>query len=289
MCRVALAAVLAAFVSASAVRADAFDRYADADLRQAPKAKGVEKLDKVTASQLIEHAGTLPGRAAAFLIVRTNEGRFSKLLVQPARQKVHSGGTVPILLVERFVTFREGQERSIQAQLKTVRLFDGFQFSLDLGSVVPAAVGGDLRVVAQGGKVAVEPVGKAELYLVTRPLPEKAPPKASGFKPGEPFSPRFFAGNYKLHDDGRRSGTLRLEVDDKGEVSGFFYSDKDGKKYDVEGKVGKPAHRIRFRITFPQTVADYDGHLFTGDGAAMAGTGRMQERETGFYALRVEN
>jgi len=79
-----------------------------------------------------------------------------------------------------------------------------------------------------------------------------------------------------------------LKVDEEGDVSGYYYSDKDGKKYAVEGQVGKPAHRIRFRITFPQAVQDFQGWMFTGDGRALTGTSRLQERETGFYALRVE-
>ena len=47
-------------------------------------------------------------------------------------------------------------------------------------------------------------------------------------------------GTYRLLDDGRRSGSLTLKVADNGDVTGSFYSDKDGKKYDVTGKIGTP-------------------------------------------------
>jgi hypothetical protein len=282
-------AALAALLAPQALHADAFDHYTNPILAKVPQAKGVLKLQQVTPGQLTEHAGVLPGSTAAFLVVRTNEGRLAKLLVQPARQKLPGGeGSVPVLLVERFVTFREGEERAVQAQGHNVRLFDAFQLSLDLGQVVPAKVGGDLRFVAGPDKTYIEPAGKAELYLLTRALPEATPKKLAKLEIGAPFEPRYFNGTYKLYDDGRRSGMLHLKVVAKGDVTGYYFSDKDGKKYEVEGKVGTPPHSIQFRVTFPRTVQDFQGWLFTGDGRALTGSSRMQERETGFYALRVE-
>ncbi|MCS7047452.1 MAG: hypothetical protein NZO58_13930, partial [Gemmataceae bacterium] len=85
-----------------------------------------------------------------------------------------------------------------------------------------------------------------------------------------------------------RSGTLHLKVADNGQVSGAFYSDKDGSKYEVEGKIGNPNHTITFLITFPRTVQHFTGAMFTGDGKAIAGFARLQERETAFYAVRIE-
>src|SRR5207245_343278 len=125
-------------------------------------------------------------------------------------------------------TYKEGEERTVLAQGQNVRLFDGFQFNLDLGQVVPAAVGGDLRFVAAEGKVALRPVGKAEMFLLTKPLPEAAPKKSAKVAVGDKFEPRLFNGVYKLYDDGRRSGTLHLKVLQGGEVEGAYYSDKDG-------------------------------------------------------------
>ena len=89
-------------------------------------------------------------------------------------------------------------------------------------------------------------------------------------------------------NDHKVQGMLHLKVAANGEVSGHYFSDKDGKKYDVEGKVGTPPHSIQFRIMFPRTIQDFQGWLFTGDGRALTGSSRLQERETGFYALRVE-
>ena len=218
----------------------------------------------------------LPGTTAAFVVVRTNDGRLSKLLVQPAQQKLQDKSVVPILLIERYVTYREGEERTVVAEGRNVRLFDGFEFNLDLGQVVPKAVGGDVRFVATGDKVALEPVGKAELYLLTKPLPEAAPKKSARVVVGDKFEPRFFNGVYKLHDDGRRSGTLHLTVINNGAVEGSYYSDKDGQKYEVNGKIGNQPNAIEFTITFPRTRQVFTGWMFTGDGRhVIAGSSRL--------------
>jgi len=71
--------------------------------------------------------------------------------------------------------------------------------------VVPEKLGGDLRFVNDGGKAYLEPLGKAKLYLLTKPLPEATPKKTAKLVVGETFEPRYFNGSFKLHDDGRRS------------------------------------------------------------------------------------
>lgn len=272
----------------NAVRGDAFDNYTNAVLAKAPTAAGVLALKQLTPVQMVEYAGVVPGTTGALVIVQTNEGRWSKLLVQPARQRLQDKSTVPILLIERFVTYRQGEERAVAAQGSNVRLFDGFQFNLDLGQVVPASVGGDLRFVVAGGKAYVEPVGKATLYLLTKPLPEAASKKLEKITIGGRFEPRYFDGVYKLFDDGRRSGTLHLKVLPGGEVEGSYFSDKDGQKFKVNGKVGNPPQNIEFTIIYPRARQTFTGMMFTGDGRAIAGTSIMQDRKAAFYAVRVE-
>jgi hypothetical protein len=271
------------------VRADAFDNYTNDILLKVPKAKGAEKIQKLTPEMMVQNSRVLPGIPGTFLVVVNQEGRMSKLLVQPARQKIGQDGTVPIFLIERFVTFQDGEERAIHAQGKMFRLFPDFHFDLDMGQVVPAKLGGDLRFVSKGEDSYVEPVGKAVLYLVTEHLPQANPKKLARPEVGAKFEPRFFEGIYKLYDDGRRSGTMHLnKVAANGDVLGVYYSDKDGRKYEVSGKVGNPAHAIQFRITFPRSVQFFQGLMFTGDGLAITGSSRLQDRETGFYAVRVE-
>jgi hypothetical protein len=281
-------AALLLLAAPAVARADAFDHYINDVLVKVPDAPGVKAIKQLTPALLADHGEVLPGIQGAFLVVKTNENRFSKLLVQAARQKLKDNASVPILLIERFVTYREGEERTVQVAGKNVRLFDGFQFNLDLGQVVPAAVGGDIRFVAAEGKTYAEPVGKAEFYLVTKPLAAATPKKTAKLEVGAKFEPRYFNGVYQLHDDGRRTGKLHLTVNDKNEVSGWYYSGKDGKKYEVGGKIGSVPHAVQFTVTFPRTMQAFYGMMFTGDGRVITGTSILQERETGFYAVRVE-
>ncbi len=282
---------LALLVAPLAARADSFDDYTNPLVAKAAKSADAQKLPKLTTDQMVEHRSVLSGVPGTFVVVKTNEGRWAKLLLQPgARQKVSATESVPILLIDRFVTYREGEERTVQAAGKNVQLYGDFRFSLDLGQVVPAALGGDLRFVVEKDSEYVETVGMAEMYLITKHLSEATPKKAPKLTIGATFEPRYFEGTYKLYDDGRRSGELHLKVDERGDVTGHLFSDKEGKKYEVEGKVGTPvAHAIQFKVFYPQTFQTFDGLLFTGDGRAITGSSRILGRETGFYALRVED
>jgi hypothetical protein len=271
-----------------AARADVFDNYTNEVLVKVPGAAGAKKVTALTPAELAEYRGAVPGVEGAFVVVKTNEGRFSKAILQPAQQKVKDGVKLRILLIERYVTYREGAEKTVDVAGGNVRLFEGFHFSLDLGQVVPSSVGGDLRFVTEGGKARVEPVGKAELYVLTKPLPEAAPKKAEKLVVGAKFEPRYFNGTYKLFDDGRRTATLRLKVEANNEVTGWYYSGKDGQKYEVSGKIGSVPHAIQFKVTFPRSVQTFYGMLFTGDGRVLTGTSILQGRETGFYATRED-
>jgi hypothetical protein len=270
------------------VQGDAFDHYINTVLSKVPDAKGVKEIKQLTPTLIADHDGVLPRTNGALVVIKTNEGRYCKLLIQDARQNISSTESVPILLIDRYITYKEGEEQAVQARGQNIRLFDGFQFNFDIGQVVPANVGGDLRFVAAKDKTYAEPVGKAKLYLVTKPLPEATPKKATRPEVGASFESRFFNGIYKLYDDGRRSGTLHLKVEKKNNVSGKYYSAKDGRKYEVVGKIGSPAHTIEFTIIYPRTRQEFHGWMFTGDGKAIAGFTRLQDRDMGFYALRVE-
>ena len=128
------------------------------------------------------------------------------------------------------------------------------------------------------------------MYLVTKHLPEANPKKSPRLVVGEKFEMRYFNGTFKLYDDGRRSGTLHFKVADNGDVTGHYYSDKDGQKYEVGGKVSNsPQNMVNFLITYPRSTQTFVGYLFTGDGRALVGTSRLTGTETGFYALRIED
>jgi hypothetical protein len=268
---------------------DEFDHYLNPHLTKLAGSDHVKEVPQLTPTLVGDFDRVLPNAEGAFLVVKTNGGRNAKLLVQAGRQKVGTDKFVPLFLVQRFVTYKEGEERTVLTSGGNLALFPGFRVSFDLGQIVPEEVGGDLRLALdEAGKPFVTPVDKARLFLVTKPLSDAAPKKGDKLVVGEKFETRYFNGSYRLFDDGRRSGTLRLEVDDEGYVSGALYSDKDGAKYEVRGRVGMPAHSIQFTVKFPRTEQEFRGMLFTGDGKALAGTSRMLEREAGFYAVRLE-
>ena len=284
-------AALALLTAAAAGRADQFDYYTSPVLSKAATGGSLKEVKELTSEQVSDAAGALPDAPSTFLVISTNDKRFAKLLAQPARQKLAADKSVPLLLVDKYTTFKGTSDRAVQATGQNVHLNPGLRLSLDLGQVVPEAVGGDLTVAADpkdpNGFV-VKPVGAAKLYLLTRPIAGVVPKKAPKLVVGEAFETRFLAGKFKLHDDGRRSGLLKLEASETGEITGTFTSDKDGREYEVQGKAGTPKHAVSFTIKFPATTQTFTGYMFTGDGRAIAGTTKMLEREAGFYAERME-
>jgi hypothetical protein len=285
--RLLLASLVLAALSCGTARADTFDRYTNSILGKVAEAEGVQTPAKVTPQLLADSGKLLPGSSAALIVIKTNGGRYSKLALQIARQRTPNG-QVPIALVERFVTFKEGDERALQATGGPIHLYSGFQLNLDLGQVVPAEVGGDLKFVSENGQSWLEPVGMAKLYLLTKPLPGTEVKKLTRPMIGEVFEPRFFSGTYKLLDDGRRAAKLILKVDDDGTVSGEYISDMSGRSYEVYGKVANPKHQITFTVKFPQTEQTFQGWMFTHEGKMITGSTRMQEREFGWVATRQD-
>jgi hypothetical protein len=286
-------ATLLALTLLGGVRGDAFDNYTAAVIAKAPGADGVKEIAELTPDLILANDEVLPNLKGALIVVYTNDARWAKLLVTAAAQKLQTGPgsraeTVPVLRIDRFVTFREASERAVKASGQAVSVFPGFQFHLDLGQVIPAKYAGDLSVTEVSQRaISVKPEGKAKMYLVTKPLAAAAAKPDQKLEFGGKFEPKYLNGTFKLFDDGRRGGTLRLKVDDNGDVTGTLVSDLDGREYEVRGSVGKPNHKILFTVQFPQTQQQYEGMMFTGNGKAIAGTSKLQEKEAAFYATRV--
>jgi hypothetical protein len=284
-------AVFALVIVAASVRAEQFDYYTQPVLAKAISDGTLKEVTELSSDQVAEYTSALPDSASAFLVVATNDKRFAKLLVQPARQKI-GDKQAPLLLVDKYVTFKGTSDRAVQASGQSLQLYPGLRLNLDIGQVVPEAVAADLTVIAadkDANAFVVKPVKDAKLYVVTKPIAGVVPKKAPKLVVGEAFETRFFAGRYKLHDDGKRSGLLKLDVNESGEITGTFTSDKDGREYEVQGKAGMPKHAATFTIRFPATTQTFTGYMFTGDGKAIAGTTKMLEREAGFYAERMED
>jgi hypothetical protein len=287
-CLILLAGVVLTAAVPLPLFADAFDNYINPVISRVAGKDGVQEIKQLTPALIADNDRVIPEATAALIVVYTNDSRYSKLLVRSAFRKVDADRKIPMLLIDRFVTYKEGQERTVTASGQDINLFPGFRFNLDIGQVVPAELGGDLRFVVDGDKVYAESLGKAKMFLLTKPLPDAIPKKGPKLQVGEAFEPRYFNGTFKLYDDGRRSGKLVLQAGEGGDVTGAYYSDKDGAKYEIHGKLGSPSYSIQFTIKFPRSEQVFQGWLFTGDAKALCGSSRMQDREAGFYAIRTE-
>ena len=266
---------------------DVFDRYTNSILSKVPEAAGAKALTKLTPDLVAQHGGKIvPDTGGVLVVVKTNGGFASKLLVQFARQKA-GDKTVPIALLERVTTYRLGHERAVLAQAPLVQLYHDFVFHLDLAQVVPADLGGDLRFVVRGEEVMLEVVGKAQMFLVTQPLAGTEAKKSARPQVGEAFEAEHLNGVYRLHDDGRRSARLALKVSPDGTLTGDYTSEQSGRKYEVTGKLSPEKHRFEFTVKFPQSVQTFQAWAFTKDAGALCGWTKLQEKEFGFYAVRL--
>jgi hypothetical protein len=228
---------------------------------------------------------------AAFLLVKTGDGNLAKLLVSSGLRKLKpaekESPVIPVLVLERFETVDAGDHRSFKARGRDVMLFDGFQYDLDTGCVVPEGLGGDI-VFRAGGADGPQLAGTRAASLITFEQPIPAPALEAG-KPssGRAVAPTDFAGRYYLVANGQWSGTLELAVDAERSVTGQFRSDKNGSSYSVAGAVSPDIpHKLQFSIQFPRAKQTYDGLLWTEGKSAIAGTVSMLDRQYGFVAVR---
>jgi hypothetical protein len=253
---------------------------ADARMRSSIGLRDLEALPEV-----------LPGERAALVLVKTDGGNLAKLLVSSGRRKVKpsekESPEVPVLVLERFETVDGGDHRSFKARGKEVMLFDGFQFDLDTGCVVPDGMGGDIVFWTRGAEgPRLASVGHDCLCTLEKPI--SAPALARGApSSGRAVQATDFAGRYHLIANGQWSGTLELAVDGAGGITGHFRSDKNGSSYDVNGAVSAEVpHKLQFSIQFPRAKQTYEGLLWTEGKNAIAGTLTMLDRPYGFVAVR---
>src|SRR5687767_10635746 len=103
MSRLVIATLLASTLISVSARADSFDHYTNPLLAKLVESKAAEKIAQLTPEVMIDHARVLPGITSTFIVVKTNEGRWVKALILPARHKTGADASVPIGLLERFV------------------------------------------------------------------------------------------------------------------------------------------------------------------------------------------
>jgi biopolymer transport protein ExbD len=197
------------------------------------------------------------------------------------------GELAAVLQLERFETIDAGDRIARKARGRDVLLFDGFEFDLDTGQVVPPGFGGDVAYTFKGEHgPELTALGASKLFAIDRPiiLPTATPGRPS---PGPGVVPTDFNGRYSLVANGQTSGALEIAVDAGGQVTGRFRTDRTGAEYPVTGKVAADlARRIEFEIKFPRSRQAYEGLLWTEEKNVFAGTAQISEHPYSFIAVR---
>ncbi len=268
----------------SAHGADVFERH-DAKLvkRLAEQGESVKVLTMSDAAKLKPLAPTI---GTPCFVVRTDDGGYAKLLAAWGLKKgKESEKPTPVLLVERYVTYRGDRIDLTSATGKDVMLFPGFGFNLDIGQVVPEGQGADLIFTADGELV---PGDRAKLVALNG---SQLPPadKTARRDPNdhEGVVAEDFSGTWKLNADGRWLGELELKVTEVGKATGSFTSDESKNSYDITGQTGSTPHNLKLEVFLANTQLSMDGYLWTKDKSQMAGTVTMTGRKFGFVATRV--
>jgi hypothetical protein len=271
-------------LSSLASAGDLFDRHSLAELKLATKeAQPLSELSSAAAAKWQPLSAKI---GSPCLIVQTNDGHWSKVLLSWGQRKVKGREQpLPVLVLERFVTYRGDREGQTTASGKEVMLFAGLSFSFDIGQVVPNGGGADIEFTEAG---LVKPVGDAKLFALNGsqlPVADAAKPNPNDH---DGVLPRDFAGTWKVSIDGRWTGVWEINVDEQRSVLGKFISDDTKSRYDLYGKVSNIPHQAKLEIDLANSQIAVDAFLFTTDKGTMAGTATMANRKFAFVATRQE-
>lgn len=262
--------------------ADVFDRHTMMELR-----KAVDEGTPVAQITLADVAKIKPlGKniSSPCVAVKTNNGNYAKALLGWGLRKTSEKPT-PVVVVERYVTYRIDRPELTSAAGKDVMLFPGFGFNFDIGQVVPIGQGADVEFTAEG---ALKPVGDAQLTPIHGSL---LPPVEASAKHDpqahEGVVAEDFAGTWLVDADGRWKGEWVLAVDAEDRITGTFISDELQNRYEMLGQIGATPQQLKLMITLANTQMQVDGYLWTTDKSKMAGTVSLVGRKFGFVATRV--
>ncbi len=264
--------------------ADVFDRHMASLVKKlAVEGTATRQLSMADAAKIKPLA---PNIGSPCVVLKTSDGNYAKALVSWGLKK--GRGTekpTPLLLIERYVTYR-GERLDLTSALgKDVMLFPGFGFDFDIGQVVPDGLGADIVFTAEG-----ELVSEGDVKLVILNGSQLPPAeKSAKHDPNdhEGVVAQDFTGVWKLNADGRWLGELDLKVTDGGRATGSFTSDESKNAYDITGQTGSTPHNLKLEVFLANTQLSVDGYLWTKDKSQMAGTVTMTGRKFGFVATRV--
>lgn len=287
--RLGLVAIVFALTSGPA-RGDDFARFEGPFLFDYARSAHAKATGALTMRELNALPDVVRDARSPLVIATTGDGHLAKLIVSSALRRLRPaeihGPLAPVMVIERFETIDAADHASLKARGRGVILFDGFEYDLDTGHVVPEGAGGDLLFVAQGvNGPRLIALGKTRLIAVDKTPPAVVQPGRPS--PGRDVQPGDFAGRYSLFANGQWSGMIDLKVDQDSVVSGRFRSDLDGAVYTVEGAVDPALPRkVVFKIEFPRSAQTYEGLLWTEGKSAITGAVTMGEHPYGFMAIR---
>ena len=282
--RLCLSVVLMSGAGGTVRAADVFERHgATLVKRLAEEGDAVKQLTMQDAAKLKPLAPTI---GSPCLVAKTDDGGYAKLLAAWGLKKSKgSDKPMPVLLIERFVTYRGDRLDLTSATGKDVMLFPGFGFNLDIGQVVPEGQGADIVFTAEGELIAADNSKLVVLNGSQLPPADKTAPRNPNDHEGVLATD--FTGNWKLNADGRWLGELQLNVGENGKATGSFTSDESKNAYEITGQTGSTPHNLKLEVFLANTQLSVDGYLWTKDKSQMAGTVTMTGRKFGFVATRV--
>lgn len=259
--------------------ADVFEKHTAQHLQQAAdRNEPVKRLSLEEARRLKSLSATISTPA---LVVRTNDGNWTKALVAWGFRPGDDGERVPVLLIERFVTYRRDRTDLTTAADQGVMLFAGFTFNFDIGQVVPEGQGGDIRFTKDG---TIEPVADAEMYGLdgSRLRSSETDDLADeGNRDADDFT-----GTWKVSVDGRWDGEWELTAHENGRITGTYTSAETKSRYDITGRVARLPRHLRLTVHLANAQQNIDAWLWSEDPSRMTGTATLAGQKFGFLAKR---
>lgn len=282
MTRFALLAAAVVTLPISAQGADVFERQTAAQVKQfIEKGEAVSKISLEASAKLKPLSATV---SSPCLLIKTDEGNFAKALVSWGVRK-GQGKLTPVLLIERYATYRQDRLDLTAANGKDIMLFPGFGFNFDIGQVVPKGQGADIEFTEDS---VLESFGDAKIVTLTgSQLPAPDPTRKHDPAANAEVVPQDFTATWKVNADGRWLGEWRLKVNDGGHATGTFVSDESRNSYDLSGQIGGTAHNLKLDVFLANTQMAVEAYLWTKDKSMMAGTVTLSGRKFGFVATRV--
>jgi len=274
---------LTAGMSSSAM-ADVFDQHTSQHLRQvAEKSDG---LKFITLSDLHQLQPLAKTETTPMVVIKTGESQWTKAAMTWAFRKTEAG-LIPILTIERFVTYRDDLSNVSAASDDNIMLFAGFAYDFDIGQVVPVDQGGDLAFTVDDKQKSIQLLGEAKLWGVNgSQLPETDEGETLSPTDHAGVLPTDFSGRWKISIDGRWAGVMQLKIQNGRILTGTFTSEETKSTYEVSGRVASPPQHAKLTIQLDNAEQDLETYLWTKDKSAMAGISSLAGQTFGFYATR---